>query len=209
MPVNTYNAPGINAFNAVSVGGTPTTEQMFPAVTNNFTSGINPTAYPAIIGIPANGQFEMQRFTLFASGKVTLGSTASPTLLWKLYNGTSMTAASNGTALLTMSALTGLTVSKTYPWALSATFQGDSTSGVLQAITGTLWVNNATAGTITLTGIASGVNFQTYGPVNLSGPGYTQTSIYATNALNLCMSFTFGVASATNKCYLSQFVVES
>jgi hypothetical protein len=205
-----YVAPGINAFNAVSVGGTPTSEQMFPSVINNFTSAVNPgTAFPAIVGLPANGQFEMQRFTVKASGKVTLGSTSSPTLIWKLYNGTSMTASSNGTALLTMSALTGLTVSKTYPWSLIADFQGDSTSGILQAINATIWVDNATAGTITLTGIASGLNFQTYGPVNLSGPGYTQTNAYSTNALNLCLSCTFGVASATNKCFLSQFWVES
>jgi hypothetical protein len=208
MSVITYQCQGVNAFNSVSVGGTSTSAQMFPAVSNNFTSGVNPTSYPAIVGIPANGQFEQQRFTMKASGKVTLGSTSSPTLTWKLYNGTSLTAASNGTALLTMSALTGLTVSATYPWSWTADFQGDSTSGILQAISSTLWVDNATAGTITLTG-ATGVNFQTYGPVNLSGPGYTQTSLYATNALNLCIGFTFGVSSASNKCYLSQFVVES
>jgi hypothetical protein len=116
-----------------------------------------------------------------------------------------MTASSNGTALLTMSALTGLTVSKTYPWALKATFQGDSTSGILQCSSATIWVNNATAGTITLTGIASGLNFQADGPVNSVSPGYTNTNAYATNALNLCLSCTFGVASATNKCFLSQF----
>ena len=208
MGVNVYSAAGINSFNAVTVGGTSTSAQMFPAVSNNFTSGVNPTAYPAIVGIPAHGQFEMQRFTMKASGKVTLGSTSSPTLLWKLYNGTSMTAASNGTALLTMSALTGLTVSATYPWSWVADFQGDSTSGILQAVSSTLWVDNATAGTITLTG-ATGVNFQTYGPVNLSGPGYTQTGPYSTNALNLCIGFTFGVSSASNKCFLSQFLVEA
>lgn len=207
MAVFQYTAPGIGPFNTVSVGGTSTSEQMFPAVAGNFTSGIAPVAYPLILPIPANGQFEMQRFSVLASGKVTLGSTSSPTLLWKMYSGTSMTASSNGTALLTMSALSGLTVSKTYPWAWIADFQGDSTSGILQAISSTLWVDNATAGTITLTGVASGLNLSAYGPVNLSGPGYTQTSLYSTNALNLCMSFTFGVSSATNKCFVGQFGV--
>ena len=207
MAVFQYTAPGINAFNSVTVGGTGTSELMFPAPANNFTSGVAPVAYPAILPIPANGQFEQQRFTVFASGKVTLGSTSSPTLLWKMYNGTSMTASSNGTAILASSTLSGLTVSKTYPWAWIADFQGDSTSGILQAISSTLWVNNATSGTVTLTGTTSGINFQAYGPVNLSGPGYTQTNQYSTNALNLCISFTFGVSSASNKCFLTQFGV--
>jgi len=180
---------------------------MFPAVANNFTSGVAPVAYPAILPIPANGQFEQQQFAVYAAGKVTLGSTSSPTLLWKMYSGSSMTPGSNGTALLTMSALSGLTVSKTYPWVWQSVFQGDSTSGILQAVSSTLWVNNATAGSITLTGVASGLNLTAYGPVNISGPGYTQTSLYSTNALNLCISFTFGVSSATNKCFLSQFGV--
>lgn len=207
MAYGQLNAPGINAFNSSTVGGTATTEQMFPAVAANFTSGVAPVAYPCILPIPANGQFEQQQFTVFASGKVTIGSTSSPTLLWKMYSGTSMTASSNGTAILTMSALSGLTVSKTYPWALKADFQGDTTSGILQAISASLWVNNATAGTITLTGVASGLNLTAYGPINLAGPGYTQTSLYSTNALNLCMSMTFGVSSASNKCFLSQFGV--
>ena len=205
MAVLQYTAPGINAFNSVSVGGTGTSELMFPAVANNFTSGVAPIAYPAILPIPANGQFEQQEFTVTASGKVFVLGT-SPTLLWKMYNGTSMTAGSNGTALLTMSALTGLTTNKTYPWCWKSTFQGDWTSGILQVLSSTLWVDNATAGTITLTG-ATGINFQAYGPVNLSGPGYTQTNQYATNALNLCISFTNGVSNASNKCYLSQFGV--
>lgn len=209
MGIIVAQAAGINAFNPSTVGGTPTTAQMFPAVSGNFTSGVAPVAYPAIVPIPANGQFEQQRFTMKASGKVTLGSTSTPTLLWKLYNGTSMTAASNGTALLTMSALSGLTVSATYPWSWTADFQGDSTSGILQAISSTLWVNNATAGTITLTGVASGLNLTANGPVNYVSPGYTSTTAYAGNALNLCIGFTFGVSSASNKCFLSQFVVEA
>lgn len=205
MAVFQYTVPGINAFNSISVGGTGTSELMFPAPAANFTSGVAPVAYPAILPIPANGQFEQQRFTVIVSGKVTLGSTSSPTLLWKMYSGTSMTASSNGTALLTSATLSGLTVSKTYPWAWISDFQGDSTSGILQAISSTLWVNNATSGAVTLTGVASGLNLTQFGPVNISGPGYTQTNLYSTNALNLCVSFTFGVSSATNKCFISQF----
>lgn len=203
MSVPTISS-GLTAFAPSTVGGTPTTEQMFPALAANFTVGALSTTTPAALSIPNNGQYEQQRFNVIAGGKVTLGSTSSPTLLWKMYSGTSLTAASNGTALLTMSALTGLTVSKTYPWSMAATFQGDSTSGVLQAISATIWVNNATAGTITLTGVASGVNFGTPGGSGLIGAGYSTSY-----ALNLVMSFTFGVASASNKCYMSQFELES
>lgn len=206
MAVFQFTAPGINAFNSSTVGGTGTSEVMFPAISGNFTSGVAPVAYPAILGIPANSQFEQQRFTVIASGKIFLHGT-SPTALWKMYSGTSMTPANNGTALLTMSALSGLTTNKTYPWSWIADFQGDSTSGILQAISSTLWVNNATAGAITLTGVASGLNLVGFGPVNLSGPGYTQSGQFATNALNLCISMTFGVSDALNKCYLSQFGV--
>src|ERR1700722_19927722 len=129
MSVPTIDS-GLTPFAPASVGGTPTTEQVFPALGANFTVGGLSTTVPASLAIPNNGQYEQQRFNVIASGKVTLGSTSSPTLLWKMYNGSSLTAASDGTAILTMSALTGLTVSKTYPWSLAATFQGDSTSGV-------------------------------------------------------------------------------
>jgi hypothetical protein len=141
------------------------------------------------------------------SGLVTIAGT-SPTLLWSMYNGTSMTASSDGTALLTMSALTGLTTTHTYPWSWITTFQGDSTSGILQAINSTLWVNNATAGTITLTGVASGINFLASGPTNLVGPGYTSTGSSSTNALNLIIALTFGVSNAANSATCSQFVTE-
>src|ERR1700722_14276724 len=111
MPVPTIDS-GVRWFTPSIVGGTPTTEQIFPALVYP-NAGLNSVAVsvpgPLSLAIPANGAYEGQRFSIFASGKVTLGATSSPTLLWKLYNGTSMTAASDGTALLTMSALTGLT----------------------------------------------------------------------------------------------------
>lgn len=196
---------GATPFAPSIVGGTPTTAQVFPAI-NYPNAGLNSVAVstpgPLSLSVPNNGQYEQKRFAVVASGKVTLGSTASPTLTWKMYNGTSMTVASDGTALLTMSALTGLTVSATYPWTWATVFQGDSTSGILQAVSSTLWVNNATAGTITLTGIASGVNFG--GSTALISSGYSTAY-----ALNLIMAFTFGVASAANKCYCSQYYLES
>lgn len=193
---------GVSPFAPSSVGGTSTSEQMFPAPSANFTSSTLSTTTPMQLTIPNSGQYEQQRIVVNASGKVTLGSTSSPTLLWKMYSGKSLTASSNGTAVLTMSALTGLTVSKTYPWTWQSIFQGDSTSGILQAISSTLWVDNATAGTITLTGIASGVNFG--GGVGIITSGYSSNY-----ALNFVLSFTFGVSSATNICYCSQFVAES
>lgn len=205
MSVPTVDS-GVRWFTPSIVGGTPTTAQVFPALVYP-NAGLNSVAVstpgPLSLAIKADGSYEGQRFNVTASGKVTLGSTSSPTLLWKMYNGTSMTVGSDGTALLTMSALTGLSVSTTYPWTWQSVFQGDSTSGMLQAVSSTLWVGNATAGTITLTGIASGVNLIANGSQGVIGSGYSSAG------LNLIMSFAFGVSSAANKCFCTQFVLES
>jgi hypothetical protein len=186
------------------VGGTSTAEQVFPAIVypnaglNSVTAS---TPGPLSCAIKADGSFEMQRFTVKASGKLFVHGT-SPTMLWKMYNGTSMTVASDGTALLTMSALTGLTTNKWYPWSWTSEFQGDSSSGILQAISSTLWVDNATAGTITLTGIASGMNLTANASQGVVASGYSSAG------LNLIMSFQETVSDALNKCYCAQFVVE-
>lgn len=195
---------GVTPFAPSSVGGTSTSEQVFPALGANFTSSSAnlSTTVPLSLAVPNNGQYEQSRFVVTANGKVTLGSTSSPTLLWKMYSGTSLTAASDGTALLTMSAKSGLTVSATYPWTWQSVFMGDSTSGILQAVSSTIWVDNVTAGTITLTGVASGVNFG--GGAGIIAGGYS-----ASYALNLIISFTFGVSSAANKCFVSKYYLES
>ena len=204
MSVPTIDS-GVRWFTPSTVGGTGTREKVFPALVYP-NAGLNSVAVstpaPLSLAIPANGAYEQQRFTVKASGKIFVLGT-SPTMLWKMYNGTSMTASSDGTALLTMSALSGLTTNKTYPWAWIADFQGDSSSGILQAISSTLWVDNATAGTITLTGIASGVNLTANASQGVIGSGYSSAG------LNLIMSMTFGVSNASNLCSCSQFVLES
>jgi hypothetical protein len=204
MSVPTVDS-GARYFTPSKVGGTGTGENVFPALVYP-NAGLNSVAVstpgPLSLAIPVSGQYEMQKFNVIASGKIFLLGT-SPTVLWKMYNGTSMTAASDGTALLTMSALTGLTTNKWYPWCWNASFQGDSSSGILQALSSTLWVNNATAGTITLTGIASGLNLTANGSTPLVTSGYSAAG------LNLIMSLTFGVSNASNAGYCAQFVLES
>ena len=195
---------GARPLNPSIVGGVSVAEQVFPALVYP-NAGLNSVAVstpgPLSLAIPVNGQYEMQRFTVKASGKYFVKGT-SPTSIWKLWNGTSMTTSNDGTALLSMSALTGITTNHYYPWSWIAEFQGDSSSGILQAISSTLWVNNATAGTITLTGIASGLNLVANGPTGVIGSGYGSAG------LNLIMSFQQTVADAANKCYCSQFCVE-
>src|SRR5450631_3718638 len=145
MSVPTIDS-GARWFTPSTVGGTGTVAKVFPALVYP-NAGLNSVAVsipgPLSLAIKADGSYEQQRFNVTASGKIFVLGT-SPTLLWSLYNGTSMTAASDGTALLTMSALTGLTTNKTYPWTWESVFQGDSGSGILQAVSSTLWVNNAT-----------------------------------------------------------------
>lgn len=200
---------GVNAFVPSQVGGTSTSALMFPALSGNFTAAGVTTPGGASItsalvcSVPANGQYEQQIINVKAAGKLFVHGT-SPTVLFKMYNGSSLTAASN-TAILSMSAAS-LTTNAWYPWAWQSVFQGDSSSGMLQAVSSTLWINNATAGSITLTGISSGVSFISAGPGNIFGPGYTTTS--SNNAaLNFSISCTFAVSDALNKAFCSQFCV--
>lgn len=216
---------GASSFTPSVIGGTGTSYKIFPAlnypnpgvggagnsgfngsVLNGAVVAASPTQTPLSLAIPANGQFEGQRFVVTASGRIFIHGT-SPTLLWAMYNGTSLTATSDGTPLVVLaSALTGLTTNKAYPWTWQTVYQGDSTSGILQAVSSSLWVNNATAGTVTLTG-ATGVNFLSSGPTGLIGPGYTagQQGV----ALNLIIGIEFTVTDALNAGYCNQFVAES
>ena len=126
---------GARPLNPSIIGGTSVAVQIFPALVYP-NAGLNSVAVstpgPLSLPIPVNGQYEMQDFVVKAAGKVfVLGTT--PTLLMSLYNGTSMTAANDGTPLLTMSALSGsqLVTNHYYPWYLEGKFQGDSSSGIL------------------------------------------------------------------------------
>jgi hypothetical protein len=196
---------GLTAFAPSSVGGTSTSEQIFPGLGQNFTASTTnlSTSIPAQITVPNNGQYEQQRLVVTASGKLYVHG-SSPTVLWKMYNAQTLTVASAGTALLTMSAKSGLTTANWYPWTWQSVFQGDSSSGILQAVSSSIWVGNVTAGTITLTGIASGLNFGTPGGSGVIASGYS-----ASYALNLICSMTFGVSDSKNICYMSQFILES
>lgn len=200
MPVRTIDS-GATPFGPSSVGGTSTSAQMFPALGGNFTASSSNLSTSAVLScaIPNNGQYEQKRFAVIASGKFFVHGT-SPTQVWKMYNGTSLTPTSN-TVVLTMSALTGLTTNAWYPWTWASVMQGDSSSGILQVTSSSLWVDNATAGTITLTG-ATGVAFG--GATGLTGSGYS-----ASYALNLCMSFQQTVSDAKNICYCSEFYIEA
>lgn len=201
---------GLNGFTAGGtsiIGGTGTVTKIFPALVFP-NAGLNSvtvsTPGPCSLPVPANGQFEGRRFIVKAGGRIFIHGT-SPTLNWFMYNGTSMTAANDGTALVTTaSALSGLTTNKTYPWTWETVFQGDSTSGILQAVSSVLWVNNATGGTITLTGIASGVNFLANGPTGLVPSGYA-----VANAMNLIIGIQFTVSDALNAGYMNQFECEA
>jgi len=223
MSVPTINS-GVTGWNPSVVGGLGATYKVFPApnypnpgvggpgnsgyngsILNGNVIAATPTTTPLTLGVPANGQYEGQRFNVTASGNLFVHGT-SPTLLFAMYNGTSMTVGSDGTPLVVLaSALTGLTTGATYPWSWSTVFQGDSKSGILQAISSSLWIDNATAGTVTLTG-ATGINFLSAGPTGLIGPGYTSGS---SNALNLIIAMEFTVTDALNVGRCMQFVLES
>lgn len=224
MSVPTVSA-GVTGFTPSVIGGTGATYKIFPAlnypnpgvggpgnsgyngsILNGNVIAASPTTTPCSLVVPANGQYEGQRFIVTGSGRIFVHGT-SPTVLFAMYNGTSMTATSDGTPLVVLaSALTGLTTNKAYPWTWQTAFQGDSTSGILQAMSSSLWINNATAGTVTLTG-ATGINFLGSGPTGLIGPGYTSGPQGV--ALNIIMGIEFTVTDALNAGYLNQWILES
>jgi hypothetical protein len=187
------------AFKAANVGGTGTSADIFPLSGNS--------AAPASIRIPSGGEFEGQQFIARASGRVFVHG-SSPTVNVTLYgvagdvpssspmSGTSYTALAVGTSAQ------ALTTNATYPWALEALLQGDSTSGIVQVAGAKLYINGNSV-SLTLTDL-TGVNF-------LSGYQPSGTIPYSQKdgpALTLVAAITFGVSDALNVGVLNQFQVE-
>jgi hypothetical protein len=171
----------INGQNPVTVGGTGTTTKFFPAVPG---SGIGVTSTKnGFLFVPDNNEANAQRLNVTASGNFTIGSgaTTSPAVTIGLYPVTFTGSAqinSNPSALgLTSTASIGATpiLSATfagasdltgfYPWALTCDLQGDSSSGLVQLLSGSIVIDGTgTASTIGLVSGLSGINFATVAP---------------------------------------------
>jgi len=183
--------PNKNAAQFPQVGGVGTTAKIFAQPANLLA--------PFTLAVPSEFLLEGIQFNVKASGWVFVNGT-TPTVQFNLYSGTSLTPGSD----TAVSALPGtpatLTTNAFYPFAFTATFQGDSNSGILQGAA-KLMLNNvltAEAAVTALTGIAFGTAFNAANPAATQGP-----------AVNLVAGITFGVSNAANLAQLNQFCLEA
>jgi hypothetical protein len=93
-----------------------------------------------------------------------------------------------------------LVTSNYYPFAITATFQGDSNSGIVQGSFNTTLngVFTASAATTNLTGILFGT------PSSASNPAASAAAPFS-----LIVGVTFGVSNAANLAQLDQFSLEA
>jgi hypothetical protein len=181
----------VSGSNPSKVGGLGTGIVIFPSVLGQGFNNGNSQATsvgPAQVTLAAP-QSEGIQSVIKASGNFYLHG-ASPTILLKLFKGTSLTS-TNDTLVASCTAISGLTTAAYYPFALNITLQGDANSGLIQGYSATLTVNGASE---TFTVASSGI------------PLSAQDLL--TTAVPFCLGVQFGVTDALNAAYLQQFILE-
>lgn len=187
---------------AVQYGGQPNSANSFPQV-----GGVNTTikyfAQPTLplnaFVLPIPGEFilEGQQFVVRAGGWVYVAG-SSPTVALTLgVGGPLLTSSATTVGVLSAASLV---TSNYYPFAITATFQGDSNSGIVQGSFNTTLngVFTASAATTNLTGIKFGTAF------NPANPGASVSAPFS-----LIVGVTFGVSNAANLAQLDQFSLEA
>jgi hypothetical protein len=191
-----FATAGITPQNPSVIGPiSTTTMQIFPALVG-LGFQVAPTA-PAVLSVPANGNFNGVPISVHAAGNLFVHGT-SPTVNFGLFNGTSLTVGSDGTALSTLTSAQSLTTAATYPFSFAATLQGDSTSGVVQVTNATFYCNGV-SGTLTNTDL-TGISF--------GGPAFPAPAGGGA-ALSLVLGIKFGVADALDTASLYSFYAEA
>lgn len=107
---------------------------------------------PLIVTIPSGSPLEAQRFEVYASGTLNIGTSAAPTI--KLYSGTSSTVGQD-VLLASSGAITAFT-GKT-DWWLSANLIFDSVNGVLTG-TAKFFANNTLVAEVAITNKPTGLS---------------------------------------------------
>lgn len=200
----------INGLSPLIVGGTGTSIKIFPAVAASLpVNSAQPSVPGQLVGgpaallIPANGSYEGQAFEVQASGSITCGASTSPTVNFGLYNGTSLTVGSDGTALVTLTSAIAASASHTLPFEVRIRLQGDSVSGIVQVGTVEAYMNSVTMGATTNTKL-TGISF-------LSGASTGQNPIFNGNAAPAALSLIFGIgftlSDAGNSASLMQYAI--
>jgi hypothetical protein len=187
---------------AVQYGGQPNSPASFPQV-----GGVNTTikyfaqpqtaANAFILPIPGEYILEGQQFTVRAGGWVYVAGTSPTVALTLAKGGPLLTSAATTVGVLSAASLV---TAAYYPFAITATFQGDSNSGIVQGSFNTNMngVFTANAATTSLTGIAFGTAF------SASNPGASVSAPFS-----LIVGVTFGVSNAANLAQLDQFSLEA
>ena len=200
----------VSGVSPITVGGTGTSIKIFPAVPSSLpVNAGQPSAVgqfvngPAALLIPANGSYEGQAFEVQASGSITFGASTSPTVNFGLFNGTSLTVANDGTAIVTLTSAIAGSASHTLPFEVRIRLQGDSVSGIVQIGTVEAYMNSVTMGSTTNTKL-TGISF-------LSGASTGQNPIFNGNSAPAALSLIFGIgftlSDAGNSASLMQYAI--
>jgi len=205
----------VNGANPSTVGGTGTSQKIFPYVPGP-SIGVAATASSPFYGVgaiplPGSGRLNGQQFTISASGNFEVGSGGTcpqvtiallaATSLANLKAGTYTTLGSSGT--VTAQNLTGTF----YPWALNLDLAGDTGSGILQGtgaflVDGTALPNGGSAATATYGVLGQTVNSVSWN--QLSSVSFTNE-----NTVFFAVGVTFSVSESGNSANLYEFKLEA
>jgi len=188
MALDTVSNFLINGNNPATVGGSGTTIKLFANLSGNFTSGVTPSQTKnAYLFCPDSNKANNQRLIARASGNFTIGNPSqgnitSPVVTVALYPVLFAGNVPNGAVTIggqTVAPYTGATaiISQVYaaasdlsvvgyPWALEVALSGDNTSGLLQALDGTIAIDGI-AGSFSANVPLTGVNMNSALPFGL------------------------------------------
>ncbi len=183
----------VNGGSPVSVSGTGTTIKYFP---QNSYIPVGQTSSTTAIGYlnAPNQVLNGQQFVVKAGGNFEVGAGGTcPSVLIGLYpvSYSGITPTIGSTAILSYSSTLQNLTGTNYPWALSAKFAGDTGSGLVQQIKGSIVVDGANTNLVAglVTGL-SGINFNNAIP------------------FGFVVGVTFSVSEAGNAASMYQFFMD-
>lgn len=208
--MQTINQLNVNGSNPSTVGGTGTTQKIFPYVPGP-SIGVAATATSPYYGVgaialPGSARLNGQQFTISASGNFEVGSGGTcPSVTFVLLAATSLANLKAGTytQLGTSGAITTQNLTGTfYPWLLNFDLQGDTASGVVQG-NGYFQVDGTWAPTTVGNG-AVGIMGTTTGFNQLSGVSFTNE-----NTVFFAVGVTYSVSESGNSANMYEFKLEA
>lgn len=191
----------INGAGGITVGGTGIGTKYFPTVPG-ASIGVASTNNGYLL-VPANNVVNGQRMAVRATGNFAVGDItgACPTVTIGLYpvtfTGGLSTASIGATAIISQVSTLQANINALYPWALNADLSGDTGSGLVQALSGSI-VCDGVAGSFSaalVTGLTK-INF---------APGSTLPASGQVAPFGLVVGVTFSISEAGNTANMYQF----